>query len=441
MVSVAAGTFKTAIDIANAACQHMGCARIVTFADDSVQADEIGFRYDKLRQAELRRNVWRFSIRTALLRPVSTTSALFTPQAWDATKTYVKGSVASYNGIVYQARMAIAVNMEPDQNPALWDQYYGSPMATLWVAGGEATGPQPWATGTTYAANTNVVGSDNNEYMSLSNGNVGNNPVTDGGVHWQFLGIAPMGQGYSAGELVYTQSGSSTPQVFVSVANANDDIPGVVPDFVSTQTYDKGETVTYSAVVYQSTQDFNVGNTPTGTGPWVTVPTTQNDQYTGQNWVLLGTATLAAVDILYPLGVGPTEQSETLNIFMLPFGYMREAPQVPKSGSTGFLGAPSNDSYRDWTYGDTYFVSRDVQPQRFRFAADVADVGRMDPMFCEMLGARAGMECNERVTQSSEKLQAMEQIYKKFGDEARAVNGIETGSTEPALDDFIAVRR
>lgn len=388
MVSVAAGTFKTALDIANAACQHMGCARITSFdttVDDSVQADELGFRYDKVRQAELRRNVWRFSIRTALLRPVSATSALVTPQAWDAAKTYVKGSVATFNGIVYQARRDVALNLEPDLNPTMWDQFYGSPMATLWDANAAS--------------------------------------------------------GYSTGEMVYTQAGSATPVLYISVSNANADNPDTVPAWDATVTYDKGETVTQASVVYQSTQDFNINNTPTGAGAWVTVPVTQTDQYHGQNWVKLGTATLAAVDILYPLGVGPTEQSETLNIFMLPFGFMREAPQVPKAGSTGFLGAPSNETYRDWTYGDAYFVSRDTQPQRFRFAADVADVTRMDPMFCEMLGARLGVECNERVTQSSEKLQAMEQVYKKFGDEARAVNGIETGATEPALDDFIAVRR
>jgi hypothetical protein len=388
MVSVAAGTFKTALDIANAACQHMGCARITSFdtsVDDSVQADELNFRYDKVRQAELRRNVWRFSIRTALLRPVSAASAIVTPQVWDATKTYVKGSLVSYNGIVYQARSAVAVNLEPDQNPTSWAQFYGSPQATLWDASAAS--------------------------------------------------------GYSAGEMVYTQSGSSTPVTYISVSNANSDNPDTVPAYDATVTYDKGETVTYSAVVYQSTQDFNINNTPTGAGAWVTVPGTQNDQYQGQNWVKLGTASLAAVDILYPLGVGPTEQSETLSIFMLPFGFMREAPQVPKSGSVSFLGAPSGDAYRDWTYGDAYFTSRDTQPQRFRFAADIADVTAMDPMFCEMVGARLGMECNERVTQSSEKLQAIEQVYKKFGDEARAVNGIETGPTEPAVDDYILARR
>jgi hypothetical protein len=42
-----------------------------------------------------------------------------------------------------------------------------------------------WSSGTTYSDGQSVYGSNNHVYTSLSNGNVGNNPVSDGGVHWQ----------------------------------------------------------------------------------------------------------------------------------------------------------------------------------------------------------------------------------------------------------------
>lgn len=383
MVSVAAGTFANAVDVANRACQHMGARQIANFAEDTVQAYEIAFNYDKLRRAELRRNVWRFSIRTVILRPVSATSAVPTFGVWDATKTYLKGSIVTYSGQTYQAMAAIAINVQPDQNPASWTIFYGQLMASLWAAGT-----------------------------------------------------------YQAGEIVYTQTGSAQPVAFVSLANANADDPtAAVPAYDPAVSYNKGQSVLYAAVVYQSTTDFNVNQTPTGVAPWVTQPATQPDEMQGLHWLKLGAASLAAVQLLYPIGVGVSEQSNTLNVYLLPNGYLREAPQDPKGGSSSILGAPSGDTYRDWTYADQYFTTRAVEPIRFRFGADIADVTQMDNMFCELLAARIGMECVERVTQSSEKLQAIEQVYKKFGDEARHVNGIETGSDEPAEDDYITCRR
>jgi hypothetical protein len=55
----------------------------------------------------------------------------------------------------------------------------------------------------------------------------------------------------------------------------------------------------------------------------------------------------------------------------------------------------------------------------------------MDPMFCEGLGARIGLEICEPLTQSDSKLSTISQIYKTFMGEARAINGIEQGPVEP----------
>jgi hypothetical protein len=76
----------------------------------------------------------------------------------------------------------------------------------------------------------------------------------------------------------------------------------------------------------------------------------------------------------------------------------------------------------------------------FRFVADVQDVAQMDPMFCEGLGARIGLEICEPLTQSDSKLNVISQIYKTFMSEARAENGIEEGTEELPLDDFISCR-
>jgi hypothetical protein len=46
-----------------------------------------------------------------------------------------------------------------------------------------------WASGTTYAQGNFVSGTNSHNYISLVASNLGNNPVTDGGVHWQDLGL------------------------------------------------------------------------------------------------------------------------------------------------------------------------------------------------------------------------------------------------------------
>lgn len=50
-------------------------------------------------------------------------------------------------------------------------------------------GPAQWSIGTTYAKNATVTGSDGNVYTSIAGANVGNDPTTDDGSHWN---IAPI---------------------------------------------------------------------------------------------------------------------------------------------------------------------------------------------------------------------------------------------------------
>jgi len=430
--------FFAPLDIKNRALQHLGARQMASATEVSKNALEVNSVYDDVRVAELRRNVWRFAIRLAVLRPIDVTSYLYVPPAWSSTATYARGQIVSYSNILYQATALLAANIEPDTNPASWTQYFGPMTVTPWFSGAVNNGPQPWSSAISYASNAQVIGSDGNLYYSNTNGNVNNNPVNDGGIHWTYLGLAASGQGYYQSELVYTPTGPN-PGVYLSLSAGNNDTPTVVPAWVNTVTYNTGDTVTYSNVVYQSTIDMNVGQTPTGTGDWVVIPGGQVGSSSGQNWLLLG-GSIKSLRFLYPLGTGPATQSATRNVFMLPNGFLRRAPQDPKAGSFSWLGASTALTYDDWDLQDDFIISRISDPIVLRFVADISDVTMMDPMFCEGLGGRIGMEVGETLTQSEAKVNMAASAYGRFMAEARDVNGIETDSTEPPEDDYITCR-
>ena len=463
-ISVPTAHYAQPLDIANKACFHWGVAKIADFGvanggtDDSVQAQVAADLYEGSRRTEMRRNVWTFSCKTAFLRPINTPlgpanlggtlmnnsglTGLLVPAAWDITKTYLPGSIVSYGGEIYQAAAPVTIALEPDQNPSSWTQFFGTLAVNQWVNGGNVNNPPLWSSSVTYASGTTVEGSDGNIYNSLVNGLLNVNPTTDGGVHWQLIGAAQTGSGYFAGELVYLQN-AGVMSVYVSLTTGNNDQPGNVPSYSATLQYVIGQTVTGSdANVYQSKVDFNIGFNPVGDAGvhWIAVPATQTDQMTGDSWLLLGEATVKALNVLYPAGSGPLDQVATRNVYLLPNGFLREAPQDPKAGSTSYLGAPSGLAYDDWVFDGPYLISREVEPICLRFAADVQQVTAMDPMFCELLALRIALDGNERVTQAAEKEGAIGQKYKQFGADARTVNGIEQGPTEPPEDDYITCR-
>lgn len=197
--------------------------------------------------------------------------------------------------------------------------------------------------------------------------------------------------------------------------------PLTIQPYDATTAYLSGELVLSGGLVYRSLVSSNVDVPPTS------------------KWLSLGAAS-ATLNILYPLGAGPLSQSETRNIFRLPNGFLKLAPQDPKAGSTSYLGAPGNLQYADYDLEGDYIVARTTDNMRLRFIADVTLVPAMDPMFCEGLGARVGLEVCETLTQSSDKLATIGQAYNKFMSEARIVNAIETGAVEPPLDDYLACR-
>ena len=230
---------------------------------------------------------------------------------------------------------------------------------------------------------------------------------------------------YIIGRQVY--SGTT---LYISIAN--DNLGNLVTDttywlplgvaaWVQFGIYDVGNRVMVSGVTYVSIKTSNQNNAPASSPLW---------------WTVTGSQTLALVSYYAP----PSSISAGRNIFRLPKGFLREAPQAPKQGSYLPLGAPAGLPYSDWVYEGNYFTTQMAGPIAFRFCADVEDPNDMDPMFIDGFSARSAFEVCEALTQSSSKLTELGGMYNKFMTEARAVNAIEAGPTEAPEDAYISCR-
>lgn len=432
----------TAVGICNRAMQRIGARRFVAFTDNLREAAESNACYDNLRRDELRRNVWRFSIRTSAIRALVPSARQLTFATWASGTTYAQYDIAlGSDSQIYISSVGSNTGNDPTKTTGFWTLYFGPTQANQFIVnfsgtqvyafGQYAIGsngtvysslvnnnlgndptvvPAAWSNVTTYAAGNFVTGSDNNVYQSLVNTNLNHNPVGDGGVHWTQLQPSANGSigwqaqsltvpvSYFAGELVYTLG---------------------------------------TTAVYFSTVSSNQTN-----------PTTDT---TGSWQVMTATPTLAPVSFNYPVGVGldrftypigPTTSftSATRSVYMLPNGFLREAQQNPKAGDYSIMGLPSNRVGDDWLFNDQCFTSRDNGVIVLRFAADVSDPTKFDTMYAEGLALRIASELCETLTQSTEKLAAIERDYDRKMGAARLVNGIETGPSQPVLDDFLLVR-
>lgn len=328
--------FEDEVDIANRACQHVGARRIATMGDNSRQAAEIAFCYDKLRRAELRRSTWRFATRRAMLRAIELTTQRFIPALWDVTTDYVAGQVVQdADGIYWMCSSDTTggtLGAFVAGQPPFWQQYFGPVWANAWIEQ------------TTYP--------------------------------------------YQAGELVYTDG----PVFFINTANNVTD------------------------------------DDPADGAPWIVMP---------------GEPTFEQIVLLAPVGpglsipnVGGKPSSFLRNMFPLPNGYLRPLSPDPKVASTSTLSTSAALRYNDFQFEGNFIISAQLAPILFRFIADVSDVTIMDDLFCEGLAARIGYEVCETLTQSNIKLQAVAAAYQKFMKDARVVNWLEIGNTEPQEDEY-----
>jgi hypothetical protein len=144
------------------------------------------------------------------------------------------------------------------------------------------------------------------------------------------------------------------------------------------------------------------------------------------------------MNIVYPLSSGPSTQPSSNNAFMKPAGYLRVAPQNPKSGLNN-LGGPTGSPYDDWLFEGSYLISSDSGPIPLRFIANITDVARMHTNFCELLACDIALAVCQTITQSDAKLNSI-RISKRDALDNALVDGIENGWTDPPMDDLIAVR-
>lgn len=358
----------TETDVANRGLQRIGAARIATgllWTEDSVNASEVRACYDMVRRGELRRNVWRYAIRTEVLRTMTSTTKLIFYPDWDARVYYQLNDRVQSDSKTW---IAVGYGLNHDPTTRLydyWASYFGSDTCDLYSAT------------TTYNIGEQIYDATDVPYISVADTNLGN-AVTNTS-YWLPLGIS---------------------------------------DWAQFSIYATGNRVTSGGITYVSLVDSNQNFTPASSPV---------------QWATTGSLDLRTAAYTVPTNLG-------LNIFRLPKGFLRAAPQAPKQGSYLPLGAPAGLAYTDFDYEGNYFRTTQAGPIALRFCADIEDPNLMDPLFIDGFSARLALETCEILTQSDKKLAGIGGHYNKFMSEARIVNGIETGPTEPPEDSYIALR-
>lgn len=245
------------------------------------------------------------------------------------------------------------------------------------------------------------------------------------------FGTWAVGTAYSAGDIVNATDGLNYVGLRASTGKtpANGQNPTywaqyfgpVTSDtYASGTTYYAGELVVSSAVYYVSIVNAQVGHTPASSATY---------------WLPLSTVP-TAYNLFIPGPLNITQNGTSRSIYVLPNGYLRMAPQDPKVAGTTYAGTTSGMQFSDFEVEDNFLITSVDTSQTnsaviLRFGADVTDVTKMDDMFCEGLGARLAMELCETITQEPRKFEAVMRSYDRFMAEARRVNEIEVGSTEP----------
>lgn len=422
-------TYYASIDIANRALDHLGATHIENIAEESVNNEKMTFIYDKVRRAELRRNTWRFSKRSAVLRPIDNTTFLLAPSRWNPGVQYLPGSIVTdLNGQSWVSSAANNINNDPAVCRDVWDSYFG-PMTVDAYNASIAY----------FAGDLVYIPSSNSSYiiyMSLQNSNTEAPNVAD---------VWSATTSYQQDQVVSFGGQQWRSQIALNLNNT----PVQSPDlWLPAWTYANGDQATGSdGFIYTSVGDGNIGNNPVTDNGTLWTNTNVPNAWTGvpvipassSLWVPIY-ANLQSLNILYPLNCGPLSQAFTKNMFRLPAGYLRWAVSETKAGINSFLGAPSNRTLNDWEFKGDYITTQQSTPIILDFVADIQTVTEMDDMFCEGLAARIGMEGCEAITNSDAKFNKCAGEYKRAMGEARIVNAVEIGPVEPPEDDYVTCR-
>src|SRR6267154_405764 len=222
--------YQTSLDIANRALQHCRVNRIAAFTDSSFAAKETGFVYDKLREAELRCNLWRFATKRTVLRAIQTDTTVLATSAdcpsgkvltFTSTVGAALGPVFSSNGAIpsnalvlsfTSTTVTLSLNVTGDI-PSGTAITFG-PQTLIWT-------PPTYAAGTTYAVGAVVNDANGEWWQSSVASNTGNTPVP--GAFWRhYTGVDSLmpwlaTTRYFTGELVL----GSDSNVYMSLVSNN----------------------------------------------------------------------------------------------------------------------------------------------------------------------------------------------------------------------------
>ncbi len=431
--------YKTREDIANRALQHLRMKRIISLIppDSSANAQETAFVYDKVREAELRNNVWRFAIRRTILRAVDTSTLLWTPPTYVAATTYPLGAVVvDANGDWWQSKQGSNTGHTPGVG-AYWAHYFGPDTCDPYVS--QSSTDAPPASPVLSVTTGGSLGL-RTEYFRLTY--IGTNGESGPSVE---LGQSVTASHVSVVTSPIAQTGETAYNVYASSTQGTETLQNASPITLGTDwtepttglifgpslpkgvipTFSAGELTSLNGTVYLSLVSQNKDTPPT------------------PNWLAVN-GTTAGLQVLYPIGTGPARDLTTKNFFRLPHGFLRRAPQDPKAGLNPYLGAPRDAPADDWLLENDYIVSQDTGPLMLRYVGDIVDVPDMDAMFCEMLSSRIAEEAGPILVTDPKLLPVLlgnvRSHYTTEREKAITVNGIEVGTEGPPEDDFITAR-
>lgn len=264
-----------------------------------------------------------------------------------------------------------------------------------------------WITGISFPDDSNVLGPQ--VYQSTVDLNTGNEPdlvASGAALTWQPT------HSYSVGDYAW---GSDNQVYQCLVANTGNN------------------PVTDTLFAYWLPQTMWVGT-------W-TQTITPSPRAFSNGWQYIA-GTLSTLVINYPLTAGPVDDTNTLNAYRLPANFLRTAPDDPKMGGIGWLGAPSGGNWFDDRVEENgYIVSQDTQPIIFRFVTDMVDVSKFHDLFCEAMAADIARAVQPILKpERNDLFQRAQAVYDRAMADAALINAIEVGSVEPPVDTFITCR-
>lgn len=439
--------YQTSLDIANRALQHLRVRRIFSFSDSTLAAKETNFVYDKLRQAELRNNLWRFATKRTMLYALGVSTYLWTPPNYNAATSYSLGSiVVDAGGTWWQSKTNANLGNTPAPGNN-WQTYFGpdscqpffttaqsAPAApAIFTTAGGSLPQQTYFVKVTYTGSSGETAASGESQITAPQNTVLN--VT-----------SPSAVAGATGFNVYVSNSSNTEMLQNSTpinlgSNWTEPTTGLI---FGIRPPSGALTTTASPTISTSSAGFFQGDLTSFNGAvYLSLVNVNNDVPPTVNWLAVN-GTIAPLEILYPLGVGPASDTTTRNAFRLPHGFLRQAPSSPKGAANPWLGSPRGNLREDWVFEGNYIVSSEIAPIMMRFVAEFVDVPDMDPMFCEMLAARIAEETGPLLVQDPTMWpEILANVQRHYGTErfkAVAVDAIEIGPVDPDLDDFITCR-